>query len=71
MHVADTFDLVAPLLVTTAAARRLAGHIPAGTPRLTAPPRSRLDDPLKVYPGRGWGRSLRQGLDGAEKQRGC
>jgi hypothetical protein len=26
------------------------------------------EHPLKVYSRRGWGRSLRQGLDGAEKQ---
>jgi hypothetical protein len=30
-----------------------------------------LEYPLKVYPWRGWGRGLRQRLDGAEKQRGC
>jgi hypothetical protein len=29
------------------------------------------EHPLEVYPGRGWGPSLRQGLDGAEKQRDC
>src|SRR5262249_30360258 len=29
------------------------------------------EHPVKVSPRRGWGRSLRQDLDGAEKQRGC